>query len=361
MAGLFGLFAGLIVAYVKIPGIVVTLATSMIIGGLALVIMPQPGGTVDEIVGRLVNDQPLLIPNSFLILLFVMAVWKYLKNARLGRALYAAGGNPFSAYASGLSVEGAKIAAYVGSALLAAVAGIVVCGKTMTGDATIGNPYTLSSIAGTVLGGASFMGGVGTMKGAVAGALILGVLVNILFFLGLLQSLPEHRRGDHPPCSRRHQRLREQGRQRLKVHEKAVNRNSLRFLVPYLLFILCWLIVSLAVHGYGTIGHFLYIVQFAGLLGIVAAGQTLVIVSGGIDLSVGALITLSAVITTQTAFSAHLAFPLAVLAGLLGGVAFGLLNGTWDRPGENTSADHDSRLLDHCQWGVFAGDEWGTS
>jgi ribose transport system permease protein len=184
VAGLFGLFAGLIVAYVKIPGIVVTLATSMIIGGLALVIMPQPGGTVDEIVGRLVNDQPLLIPNSFLILLFVMAVWKYLKNARLGRALYAAGGNPFSAYASGLSVEGAKIAAYVGSALLAAVAGIVVCGKTMTGDATIGGPYTLSSIAGTVLGGASFMGGVGTMKGAVAGALILGVLVNILFFLG---------------------------------------------------------------------------------------------------------------------------------------------------------------------------------
>ena len=68
---------------------------------------------------------------------------------------------------------------------LASIAGIVVCGKTMTGDATIGNPYTLSSIAGTVLGGASFMGGVGTMKGAVAGALILGVLVNILFFLGL--------------------------------------------------------------------------------------------------------------------------------------------------------------------------------
>ena len=185
VAALFGLFSGLIVAYVKIPGIVVTLATSMIIGGLALVIMPQPGGTVDEILGRLVNDQPLLLPNSFLILLAVMLVWKYFKNTRFGHALFAAGGNPFSAYASGLSVEGAKIAAYVGSALLAAVAGIVVCGKTMTGDATIGNPYTLSSIAGTVLGGASFMGGVATMKGAVAGALIIGVLVNILFFLGL--------------------------------------------------------------------------------------------------------------------------------------------------------------------------------
>ncbi len=185
VAALFGLFAGVIVAYIRIPGIVVTLATSMIIGGLALVIMPQPGGTVDTFVQSLVNNQPLLVPNSLLILLAVMLVWKYVKNTRVGNAIYAAGGNPFSAYASGLSVERAKIASYVGSALLASIAGIVVCGKTMTGDATIGNPYTLSSIAGTVLGGASFMGGVGTMKGAVAGALILGVLVNILFFLGL--------------------------------------------------------------------------------------------------------------------------------------------------------------------------------
>lgn len=185
VAGLFGLFAGLVVAYVRIPGIVVSLATSMMIGGLALVIMPQPGGTVNEIVDRLVNDQPLLLPNSALILFFILLVWKYVKKSRIGNAIYATGGNPFSAYASGISVPGAKIAAFVGSALLAALAGIVVAGKTMTGDATIGSPYTLSSIAGTVLGGASFMGGVGTMKGAVAGAAILGVLVNILFFLGI--------------------------------------------------------------------------------------------------------------------------------------------------------------------------------
>ncbi len=185
VAGLFGLFAGLVVAYVRIPGIVVSLATSMMIGGLALVIMPQPGGTVNEIVDRLVNEQPLLVPNSTLILLFILLVWKYVKKSKIGNAIYATGGNPFSAYASGISVPGAKIAAFVGSALLAALAGIVVAGKTMTGDATIGGPYTLSSIAGTVLGGASFMGGVGTMKGAVAGAAILGVLVNILFFLGI--------------------------------------------------------------------------------------------------------------------------------------------------------------------------------
>jgi len=185
VAALFGLFAGLIVAYVRIPGIVVTLASSMIIGGLALVILPQPMGIVEQTLGDAVINQPLLVPNSLLILFAVMLVWKFVKSSKIGNLIYATGGNPFSAYASGISVERAKIAAYVGSAVLASIAGIVVAGKTMTGDATIGNPYTLSSIAGTVLGGASFMGGVGTMRGAVAGALVLGVLVNILFFLGV--------------------------------------------------------------------------------------------------------------------------------------------------------------------------------
>ena len=185
VAALFGLFAGLIVAYVRIPGIVVTLASSMIVGGLALVILPQPMGIVEQTLGDAVINQPLLVPNSLLILFAVMLVWKFVKSSKIGNLIYATGGNPFSAYASGISVERAKIAAYVGSAVLASIAGIVVAGKTMTGDATIGNPYTLSSIAGTVLGGASFMGGVGTMRGAVAGALVLGVLVNILFFLGV--------------------------------------------------------------------------------------------------------------------------------------------------------------------------------
>ena len=185
VAALFGALSGAIVAYARIPGIVVTLASSMIIGGLALVIMPQAGGTVDDSLSDFVNGQPFLVPDSFLLLLGVLLVWQYVKNTRLGTAIYATGGNAFSAYASGLSVAGAKIAADTGSALLAAIAGLVVCGKTMTGDATVGDTYTLSSIAGTVLGGASFMGGVGTMAGAVAGALIIGILVHILFFLGL--------------------------------------------------------------------------------------------------------------------------------------------------------------------------------
>jgi len=113
----------------------------------------------------------------------------------------------------------------------------------------------------------------------------------------------------------------------MKAGRLSLQAESLRYLVPYLLFGICWLVVATAVRGYGTLDHFLYIVQFAGILGLVSAGQTLVIVAGGIDLSVGSLITLSAVVTTQTMYANHLAFPAAVLCGLLASLAFGVLSG----------------------------------
>ncbi len=180
-----GLASGAVVVWLRVPGIVVTLASSMVVGGLALVVMPQSGGHVDPLLGQLVTGRPYGVPNSALLVLIVLLAWKYFKATPLGHSIYASGGNPYSAFASGLSVRRAKIAAYVGSGLLAGLAGVVVAGKTMTGDALIGEPYTLTSIASTVLGGASFLGGSGSMRGAAAGAVVMAVLVNIMFFLGV--------------------------------------------------------------------------------------------------------------------------------------------------------------------------------
>jgi ribose transport system permease protein len=180
-----GLACGIIVVWLRIPGIVVTLASSMIVGGLALVIMPQSGGYVHPALGKLITSRHSWIPNTAVLLMLVLLAWKYFKGTPLGHSVYAVGGNPYSAFASGLSVTRAKIIAYMGSGLLAGIAGVVVAGKTMTGDALIGEPYTLTSIASTVLGGASFLGGVGTMRGAAAGALVMAVLVNIMFFLSV--------------------------------------------------------------------------------------------------------------------------------------------------------------------------------
>ena len=180
-----GFASGGIVVWLRVPGIVVTLAVSMVVGGLALVIMPQSGGHVATTLGSLVTGRPLGMPNTAILILLVLLAWRYFKATPLGHSIYAAGGNPYSAFASGISVNRAKIAAYAGSGLLSGLAGIVVAGKTMTGDALIGEPYTLTSIAATVLGGASFLGGQGSMRGAAAGALVMAVLVNIMFFLGV--------------------------------------------------------------------------------------------------------------------------------------------------------------------------------
>ena len=77
-----------------------------------------------------------------------------------------------------------RIAAYAISGLLAAGAGLFVAAQTGSGDPVIGTAFTLNSIAAAVLGGVGFLGGRGTMRGAIAGSLLLSVMINVMFFLG---------------------------------------------------------------------------------------------------------------------------------------------------------------------------------
>jgi ribose transport system permease protein len=185
MAVVIGLINGFIVSYFKAPGIVVTLASSMIFAGVALVILPNPGGEIYTSFNRLLMKNYLVLPNSMIFIFITLFVWKYIKKSRAGQALYATGANYYSAYATGIQVKKTKMLAFVGSAVLSSFAAFMLCAKTMTGDALIGNSYTLTSISGAVLGGISFFGGVGSMTGAVAGGVVVVMLVNILFFLNV--------------------------------------------------------------------------------------------------------------------------------------------------------------------------------
>jgi ribose transport system permease protein len=114
-----------------------------------------------------------------------MLLWRYFKNRPIGYFIYATGGNEFAAYASGINIKQSKIMAFVLSSVFGVFAGLVLSGKTMSGNANIGNSYPISSIAGAVLGGASFVGGVGSISGAFAGGMIIAIIVNILFFLNV--------------------------------------------------------------------------------------------------------------------------------------------------------------------------------
>ena len=178
-----GAFNGALVAYGRLAPIIVTLATAALYNGLALYVLPTPGGYVPEwysnaLTGSLFN----VIPNSLFVLLFVIvAVWWPLKSSKLGQWIYGVGSNETSARMAGVNTTRTKLAAYAIAGALCALAGLFLTAQTATGDATQGGSYTLNSIAAAVIGGTAFTGGVGGIAGSIAGAYVFAIIPNVLF------------------------------------------------------------------------------------------------------------------------------------------------------------------------------------
>lgn len=186
VGALVGLINGGLVVLGRLQPIIVTLAMSSVLTGVSLFIMPQPGGTVPNAISWLVAGTIGVVPVPFLVLIIVSAAfWVPLRHSTLGQGLYAVGGNELGAYFSGVRVKRATWLAFVASGFLAAVAGVLLTAQALSGDPLIGGPYTLNSVAAVVLGGTSLAGGKGGVAGSIAGALILSLIVNILFFLGV--------------------------------------------------------------------------------------------------------------------------------------------------------------------------------
>ena len=177
---------GLFVVYARLQSIIVTLATSLIFGGVALYVMPQPGGYVPESLLTILSGSVGPIPNSAIILIAcLVCVWLPIRRSRLGVGWYAVGGNESGAYFSGVNVNLTKISAFVVAGVFAALAGFLLAAETLTGDPAMGAPYTLNSIAASVLGGASLAGGIGGAIGTVGGAFVLTIFVDVLFFFNV--------------------------------------------------------------------------------------------------------------------------------------------------------------------------------
>jgi ribose transport system permease protein len=172
---------GAIVAHLRLPAIIVTLASSFIITGIALIILPRPGGAVPAWFSDLLAGNT---PFAFLLLVLTLVAWKLFLATPTGLGIYAAGDNPVGAYRSGVPVERVRLISFALSGLLTALAGLFVAAQTGSGDPVIGTPFTLNSIAAAVLGGVGFLGGKGTMRGAVCGSLLLSLMINVMFFMG---------------------------------------------------------------------------------------------------------------------------------------------------------------------------------
>ena len=181
---LVGLLMGALVVYGRLPDIIVTLAFSYIWKGLALVILPSPGGYVNPDFSSFMSGGGIF-PPAIAVVALVLIGWKLFKTTKPGLDIYAVGGNPRAAYELGLNVQKTKMTAYLVSGLFLGVAGLLLAGQISSGDPTIGTSYQMNSVAAAVLGGVSFLGGIGQMKGAVMGAFIFTALVNLLFFSGM--------------------------------------------------------------------------------------------------------------------------------------------------------------------------------
>jgi ribose transport system permease protein len=180
---LCGAVNGLIVARARIAPILTTLATLSIYSGLALKVLPVPGGSVDPAVrAALTNpDQP----TALIWLGLAIAGWLVLRRTRFGMRVYAIGSDEVSARAVGVPATRVKVAVYALSGLCSGIAAICYVSTTTSGDPNAGLPYVLTSIAAVVVGGIAFTGGRGSALGAVAGALALALVIDVLFFAGI--------------------------------------------------------------------------------------------------------------------------------------------------------------------------------
>ena len=154
--------------------------------GIAVMILPAPGGAAPEWIRAIMTVKPPLLPMA-IVASILIAVLAHLIVARssLGVLIRGVGGNERSVARAGWSVVRARAAAYALGGFFAVLAGMALVGLTTSADANIALRYTLLSIAGVILGGGEFTGGRINAVGAVVGALTLTLAGSFLSFLRL--------------------------------------------------------------------------------------------------------------------------------------------------------------------------------
>ncbi|THK34768.1 ABC transporter permease [Ensifer sp. MPMI2T] len=175
---------GVVIHLRDLPSIVVSLGMSFVWGGLAVLLLPAPGGQAPDWARALMTTKPPLAPIAIIASIVIALVAHLLvMRSSLGVLIRGVGGNERSVERAGWSVLAARAAAYGLAGFFAVLAGIALVGLTTSADANIALRYTLLSIAGVILGGGEFIGGRVSPVGAVIGALTLTLAGSFLSFL----------------------------------------------------------------------------------------------------------------------------------------------------------------------------------
>lgn len=184
---LLGLVNGLLVTRGKIVPFVATLGTMSLVNGLLLTYTGQRslvGG--DDAFAWWGGGQVGPVPTPLIVVLAVLGgLWVFLERTRQGRDLYAIGGNSDAAFLGGVSVQKGLVVAFVLSGMLSAISGVLVASRLNSASVQLGGDAPLMSISAALIGGASLLGGKGSIVAAFFGVLALGVLNNGMDLLGV--------------------------------------------------------------------------------------------------------------------------------------------------------------------------------
>lgn len=184
-----GCISGLFIAKAKLQPFIVTLVMMNLLRGLTLVFTDGKPITINftdinplyDFIG---NGKVVGIPFPIILMAFLFLISYYiLYYTKIGRYIYAIGGNEQAAKLSGINVDKIKIFIYTYAGILAAIAGIILSSRLSSAQPTSGEGYELDAIAAVVVGGTSLSGGIGFLGNTLIGALIIGIINNALNLL----------------------------------------------------------------------------------------------------------------------------------------------------------------------------------
>jgi ribose/xylose/arabinose/galactoside ABC-type transport system permease subunit len=182
-----GSFNGLLVSRVGMPALIVTLAVWNALTGVAF--LASRGYTIGNLppaISFIGGGTVGLIPIPVIIFVAVLVVAYFvLYHTTFGRSIYAVGGNPASAWLSGVRIKNVQFSVYVISGFTASLAGLILLGRMGCASTAAGSGLELDSIAAVVIGGVSLMGGRGSLIGVIIGVMIMGIVNNGMNIIGV--------------------------------------------------------------------------------------------------------------------------------------------------------------------------------
>ncbi|ATA18380.1 monosaccharide ABC transporter membrane protein (CUT2 family) [Gibbsiella quercinecans] len=182
-----GVFSGTLVAYAGLQPFIVTLGGLSLFRALALIFTNgNPIFGIPVEFRTLINSTVFGVPAPIVIVITIAVIlWVLMNKTPLGEYILAVGGNEEAARVAGVPVKRTKVTVFVISGVLASLASLILIGRLGAAEPTMGNLWELDAIAAAAIGGASLMGGKGSIIGTLIGAIILGALRNGLTLLNI--------------------------------------------------------------------------------------------------------------------------------------------------------------------------------